>query len=142
MFDVLACWVIPLEIVVTMREVDILLMKDGCPLEGCGVLGLASGAVAELAVERLLPVEFVANTAAVAAGFVDGFEMLVGVMDTVWRPLLPLGDVLVVRIALGACPLRRGLSVLGHGALEAVGRENFEGRDGRGADCGWSQQLS
>jgi hypothetical protein len=34
--DALVGWVVPLEIVMAVGEVDVLLVEDGCPLEGSG----------------------------------------------------------------------------------------------------------
>lgn len=71
MFGGFRGWVVPLEVVVAVFEVDVVLVEDGGPLEGCGwemlesaflitrslsrktrrtMLSLASGAMAQLAV--------------------------------------------------------------------------------------------
>lgn len=98
-----------------VKKVDIFLVEDGGPLEGCGwqeqalsagslllwltttacrteltVLGLASRAMAQLAVQRLLPAQLVLHLAAVAARLVQGFEVLVRLVHAVWRAELPL----------------------------------------------------
>jgi hypothetical protein len=41
--DGLLGWVVPLEVVVAVGEVDVFLVEDGCPLEGCGCSMLALG---------------------------------------------------------------------------------------------------
>lgn len=56
------------------------------------MLGLARRAMAELAVERLLPAELELNLAAVAVGFVLCVEMLVLLVHAVRRARLPLAD--------------------------------------------------
>lgn len=86
---------------VSVAEVDVVLLEDGGPLEGRGVLGLAGGAVAEFAVERFLAGEFVLHFAAVAAGFVAGVEVFVAVVDAVGGALLPLFGVAVRRGRVG-----------------------------------------
>jgi len=40
MLDRLLRWVVPFEIVVAVCEVDVRLLEDGSPLEGCGWTGL------------------------------------------------------------------------------------------------------
>ena len=42
--------IVPLQVVVTLLEIDILFVEDSSPLEGRRVLRLARGAVAELAI--------------------------------------------------------------------------------------------
>jgi hypothetical protein len=56
------------------------------------MLGLAGGAMAQLAVERLLPAELVLDLAAVAVGLVLDIKVLVLVVDAVGWALLPLGN--------------------------------------------------
>lgn len=81
--------IVPLQIVVSVLEVYILLVEDGRPLERRRVLRLARPAVAELAVQWLFAIQLVRDTAAVATGFVDGFEVVFFCVNTVWSALLP-----------------------------------------------------
>lgn len=108
MLDGFLGWVVPLEVMVAVGEVDVLLVEDGGPLEGCGcgvlgrrgwgkcerqtMLGLASGAMAQLAVERLSPAQLVLDLAAMAVGLVFDVEVLALVVDAVGWALLPFGD--------------------------------------------------
>jgi hypothetical protein len=91
--DGLGAGVVPLEVVVAVREVDVLLVEDGRPLERRAVLRLTGRAVAVLAVEGLLPVQLVAHPSAVAVCFVQGLELLVVAVDAVGRLALPFGVV-------------------------------------------------
>jgi hypothetical protein len=101
--------VVPLEVVVTVGEVDVVLVEDGCPLEGCSynlsvcrekgvmrsskltVLCLTCCAMAELAVERLTTAQLVLNLTAVAVGFVLDIKVInLLVVHAVRWALLPL----------------------------------------------------
>jgi hypothetical protein len=93
---------------VAVGEVDVLLVEDGCPLEGCSwrrsvsegvtktkvhtVLRLASCAMAQFAVQGLSPAQLILDLSAVAIGLVFDVEVLVFVMHLVGCALLPLGD--------------------------------------------------
>jgi hypothetical protein len=93
---------------VAISEVDVLLVEDGSPLEGCSwrgsayeeltgirmltMLGLASCAMAQFTVQRLPPAQLVLDLSAVAIGLVFDVEVLVLVMHFVGCALLPLGD--------------------------------------------------
>jgi hypothetical protein len=63
------------------------------------VLGLASGAMAQLRVKRLLSAQLVLDLAAVAAGLISGLEVLVGLVDLVGSTLLPILDGLLGLLA-------------------------------------------
>jgi len=65
------------------------------------MLSLASGAVAQLGVKRLLSAQLVLDLAAVAAGLVSSLEVLVGLMDLVGSTLLPILDGLLRLLASG-----------------------------------------
>ena len=54
------------------------------------MLCLASGAMAQLAVQRLLPAQLIFDLAAVTARLVQGLEVFVWLMYSVRRPHLPL----------------------------------------------------
>jgi hypothetical protein len=93
---------------VAVGEVDVLLVEDGCPLEGCSwrrsagegvtktkihtVLRLASCAMAQFAVQGLPPAQLIPDLSAVAIGLVFDVEVLVLVMHLVGCALFPLGD--------------------------------------------------
>ena len=75
-------------------------------LEGKGttrhtVLSLASSAVTELGVKRLLSAQLVLDLAAVAAGLVSSLEVLVGLVDLVGSTLLPILNRLLRLLASG-----------------------------------------
>jgi len=74
------------------------------------MLCLAGRAVTELAVQWLLPTQLILDLAAVAAGLVADGEVLVALVDAVWRALLPLRD------ALGG--LAAGLILVHFGAFD------------------------
>lgn len=63
------------------------------------MLGLASGAMAQLGVKRLLSAQLVLDLAAVAAGLVSSLEVLVGLVDLVGSTLLPVLDRLLGLLA-------------------------------------------
>lgn len=65
------------------------------------MLSLASGAMAQLGVKRLLSAQLVLDLAAVAAGLVSGLEALIGLVDLVGSTLLPILDRLLRLLALG-----------------------------------------
>lgn len=100
---------VPLEVVMAVLEVDVVLLEDGSPLEGCScdggqhcaarfhvehmtrtMLSLASRAMAEFAVQWLFTANLVLHLAAMAAGVVQSIEVLVLLMDSVGCTLLPL----------------------------------------------------
>jgi hypothetical protein len=64
------------------------------------VLSLASSAMAQLGVKRLLSAQLVLDLAAVAAGLVSSLEVLVGLVDLVRSTLLPILDRLLGLLAL------------------------------------------
>lgn len=76
------------------------------------VLSLASGAVAQLGVERLLSAQLVLDLAAVAAGLVSGLEVLIGLVDLVRCTLLPVLDWLLRLLASGFFGIHELLFVL------------------------------
>jgi len=84
--------IIPLQVVVAVGEVDVLLVEDGSPLEWCRMLGLASSAVAELAIKGLYARKLVLNLATMATGLVLDIELVVGFVDPVRGALLPLAN--------------------------------------------------
>ena len=83
-------WVIPLQIMVSVGEIDVVLLEDGSPLEWCGMLRLACSATAQFRSQWLVTAELILHLAAMAVGCVLGFEMLILVVDAVWRSELPL----------------------------------------------------
>jgi len=44
--NALVCWIVPFKIMMSLLEVDVFLVENGCPLEGCCMLGLTCRAVA------------------------------------------------------------------------------------------------
>lgn len=105
--------VVPAEVVVAVREVDVLLVEDGRPLEGRAVQALAGRAVAVLGGQGAVAAELVLDAPAVALTTPLYDELLLlllllsflvlffvsavllfrgrgGVMDSVWRSVLPL----------------------------------------------------
>lgn len=120
--------VVPLEVVVAVFEVDVVFVEDGGPLERCSwkrelafsissmaviffcssrghtMLGLASGAVAQFAVQRLLSANLILDFAAVASRLVAGFEVLVGVVEAVRGLCLPVVEAgrVLLRLLFGA----------------------------------------
>ena len=71
------------------------------------MLRLASGAMAQLAVQRLLSAELVLHLPAMTAGFVACIEILVRLMDLVWSTLLPLWLWVLARLAFGLMWIHR-----------------------------------
>ena len=76
------------------------------------VLGLASGAMAQLGVERLLSAQLVLDLAAVTACLVSGLEVLVLLVDLVRCTLLPILDWLLRLLASGFLGIHDLLFVL------------------------------
>lgn len=72
-----------------MREVDILLVKDGGPLKRCAMETLASSAVAILRGQRPLATQLIFDTATVTSSLPLGFKIFVLVVDTVRSSVLP-----------------------------------------------------
>jgi hypothetical protein len=68
------------------------------------MLSLASSAVAQFAVERLLSADLILDFAAVASCLVAGFEVLVGVMEAVGSLGLPVVETgrVFLRLLFGA----------------------------------------
>jgi len=75
MRDIFVGWIIPTEIVVAMCEVDVRLLEDGCPLEGCPMQSLACGAVTEFGGQRFLSAQLILDFSAVTLGFPHCFEV-------------------------------------------------------------------
>lgn len=82
------------------------------------MLGLASGAMAQLGVEGLFSTQLVLDLAAVAAGLVSGLELLVGVVDAVRCTLLPVLGGLGGLLALGLLFVHDLFFFLGAGDVE------------------------
>lgn len=68
------------------------------------MLGLASGAVAQFAVQRLLSANLILDFAAVASCLVAGFEVLIGVVEAVRGLCLPVVEAgrVLLRLLFGA----------------------------------------
>ena len=68
------------------------------------MLGLASGAVAQFAVQRLLSANLILNFATVASRLVAGFEVLIGVVEAVRGLCLPVVEAgrVLLRLLFGA----------------------------------------
>lgn len=81
---------VPAKIVVPVREVDVLLVEDGSPLEGRAVEALAGGAVAVFRGQRAIAAQLVLYAAAVASALPLDLEVLLLVVDLVRRSVLPL----------------------------------------------------
>jgi hypothetical protein len=83
------------------------------------MLGLASGAVAQLAVQWLLSAELVLDLAAVAGGLVAGLKVLVGVVELVRSLGLPVVETGLLLLLLlfgshgGVCAGGSGSSLVG-----------------------------
>lgn len=92
--------IIPLQIMVSMLEVDVLLVKYCSPLKGCCVLSLTGCAMAELGIQRHFSVQFILDSPAVTACFVDVFEIVIVVVNSVRCTLLPLFHAMLVLIRL------------------------------------------
>ena len=110
-------WVIPLQIMVSIGEVDVVLLEDGSPLERCGMLCLAGSAMAQFRRQRLGTAELILDFTAMAVGTVLGFEMFVLLVDAVWcseLPLLLLWHLVHVRLITVLLAVR----VVGHGGAE------------------------
>lgn len=60
------------------------------------MLSLTCCAVAELAVKRCLSTQLILDSSAMTASFVDVFEVIIIVVDSVWSSLLPLFDAVLV----------------------------------------------
>lgn len=108
---------VPSQVVVAVREVDIFFVEDGGPLEGgaccvrqytanetvgegervCTVDLLACGAMAVFRVKRLLAAQLVSDLPAVTAALVADFEIGIVALDFVGSTEFPL-----VELALGA----------------------------------------
>jgi len=73
----------------TVGEVDVGFLEDGCPLEGSPMKSLAGGTMAELRAEGFLAGDLVLDSAAVTSALVQCFEAVVLVMDFVWFSELP-----------------------------------------------------
>ena len=82
--------VVPGEIVVAVREVDVGLVEDGGPLEGGAVEALAGRAVAIFCGEGFGAGELVARFAAVAVAGPEGVEVFGGSVDLVGGEALPV----------------------------------------------------
>jgi hypothetical protein len=72
-----------------MREIDILFVANGGPLEGRSMQALAGRTVAVFGVNRCLAAELVLNAAAVALGGVAGGEVVGGSVDVVRGVIFP-----------------------------------------------------
>lgn len=81
--------VVPAEVVVAVREVDVGLVEDGRPLEGRAVQPLAGCAVAVFGREGALARELVFGLAAMAGAVPDGGEGVGGAVELVRGPMLP-----------------------------------------------------
>lgn len=92
--------IIPLQIMMSMLEIDVLLVKDCCPLKGRCVLSLTGCAMAELGTQRHFSVQFILDGPAVTACFVDVFKIVIVVVNSVRCTLLPLFHAMLVLIRL------------------------------------------
>lgn len=90
MFNRFLSGVVPFQIMVTVGEVDVLLVENGGPLEGCSMLSLTGSTMAQLAVQRFAAAQLVLDLTAVAVGFVFDIKVFLLLMHTVRRTLLPL----------------------------------------------------
>lgn len=132
--DALIRRIIPLQIMMPVREIDICFVEDGSPLERRGVLRLARRAVAELGVEGFAARQLVRDFAAVAVGLVLDVEVFLLLVHAVGRALLPLGDAR----GFGAA----GLVFVHFGDVEAswgreLGGEEAETRERSRNSGGW-----
>ena len=112
-------WIIPLQIMVSVGEVDVVLLEDGSPLEWCGMLRLACRAMAQFRRQRLGTAELILDLAAMAVGLVLCFEMFILFVDTIWCSELPLlllwhlVHVRLIAVLLTVC-------IVGHGGAETL----------------------
>jgi hypothetical protein len=72
-----------------IREIDVLFMANGGPLEGRPMQALARGTVAVFCINRGLAAELVLDAAAVALGGVAGGEAVGGSVDAVRGVIFP-----------------------------------------------------
>ncbi len=82
--------VVPRQVVVAVREVDVGLVEDGRPLEGRPVQPLARRAVAVLGRQRFVARQLVPRLAAVAPPVPRRAEGVRGAVDLVWGSVLPV----------------------------------------------------
>ena len=154
--------VVPFEVMVAVAKVDVVFVEDGGPLERCGcsnshksvfkssqevrtkgkceqqptMLCLTRRAVAQFTIQRFGSTQFVFHFTTMTTSRVASFEMLIGLVDSVWCPFLP-----ILRLGLGvglAVQVLGTRRVVGHCAREAqasnsscslqVGRENWASR--------------
>lgn len=73
-----------------MRKVDVLLVKDGGPLEWCAVEALARSAVAIFRGQRPVTTELILDTATVTTSLPLGFKVIFLIVDTIRSSVLPL----------------------------------------------------
>lgn len=89
-------------------EIDVVLVEDGSPLEGCSygtcqqlfqtrkimllhtMQFLASGAMAVLRVQWLLPAQLILDLPTMAACLISHLEIRIVVMDLVWCTVFPV----------------------------------------------------
>lgn len=77
------------------------------------MLRLAGRAMAELAVQGLLPAQLVLHLSAVAVGFIAGLELVIRLMDAVRRALLPVVSGTLGLLLACLCLIHVFLDVLG-----------------------------
>jgi len=75
---------------VTMSKVNISLMENGSPLEGCTMNNLTSRAMAKLRIQGLLPTQLILYTTTMTTPFIQCFEIWIILMNLVRLAELPL----------------------------------------------------
>jgi len=84
--------IVPFEVVVAICKVDVCLVEDGGPLEGCGMLRLTSRAVTKFTIQRLPPTQLILHFSTMAIRLVFDVKVVVLLVHAVGRALLPLRD--------------------------------------------------
>lgn len=130
--DGLLSRVVPLEIVMAMREVDVVLLENRSPLKWSSMLRLTSRAMAQLAIQWLFPAQLILDLATMAAGVVQRVEPIVVLVNSVWGTLLPvlhlsLGLLILVLVDTGVVGLAHGR---GDWSCEVEDRSRGFGEDG------------
>jgi hypothetical protein len=113
--DILVRGIVPAEIVVAVREIDIAFVEDGSMLEGClrllagyarcswsesySMESLTRRAMAVLASQWLLSAQLVLDLPAMTAPLPLYIKVLVVSMNSVWLTMLPCINVSVGRVA-------------------------------------------
>lgn len=74
----------------TVGEIDVFFVEDGCPLEWCSMKLLTGCAVAVLGIQGLFPTQLVLDFATMTAGFIASVKIWIIVVNLVRRSELPL----------------------------------------------------